>query len=349
MFPPGPYGFGPPPPRRGGGWKSALMVLCFLLLGASLLINVLLLGAVAIGGGGGGGLVQAQLAEGNDSEKIAVIPIHGIIDANAAAYFDRYMKTAEQDASVKAIVLDIDSPGGTISGSDQIYHRIQRFKQNKPNTPVVVSMGSLAASGGYYAACAADHLFAQPTTMTGSIGVIMPSMNFSKLLEKYGVEENSVISTGAPFKNAGSPTQAMTEQHRAYYQALCDQAFDQFKTIVKDGRKGKLTVSTVDEVANGKIYSAADALKLGLIDQEGYLEDAWKYAASTAGLSKPSVVRYQVPPTFIQQLLARGGLPAPLGQSSGGNGTTVNVNVNLDPALLEQFAAPRPLYMWRGQ
>jgi protease-4 len=306
------------------------------------------LGAVAVGGSGGGGLVQAQIAEGNDSEKIAVIPIHGIIDANAAAYFDRYMKTAEQDASVKAIVLDIDSPGGTISGSDQIYHRIRRFKQNKPNTPVVVSMGSLAASGGYYAACAADHLFAQRTTMTGSIGVIMPSMNFSKLMEKYGVEENSVISSGAPFKNAGSPTAPMTEQHRAYYQALCDQAFDQFKTIVKDGRKGKLTVSTVDEVANGKVYSAADALKLGLIDQEGYLEDAWKYAATAAGLSKPTVVRYQVPPTLFQQLLARGGVPSPLAQQSG-NGTTINVNLNLDPSLLEQFTAPRPLYLWRGQ
>lgn len=351
MMPGGPYGFAPPPffptppPKRGGGFKTFVMVLSLLLLGGSLLLNLALFAASV--GGGVGGAIQVPIQEGDSSHKIAVIPLNGLLDGGAAFHFDRFMKMVEQDENVKAVVLEIDSPGGTISGSDEIFHRVQRFKQNKPGIPVVVSMGSLAASGGYYAACGADHIFAQPTTMTGSIGVIMPSYNYHKLLDKWGVQENTIVSSGATYKNAGSPMQPDNAEHRQYYQQLIDHAFGQFKTVVTTGRQGKLKAN-LEDVANGKVFVAAQAKEMGLIDDIGYLEDAWKYAAGKAGLSNPTVVRYHNPPTLLQQLMsARSGIGSPgvSAQPAGG----VTVNVNLDPKLLDALSTPRPLYLWRGQ
>ena len=161
------------------------------------------------------------------------------------------------------MVFEIDSPGGTVTASDEIYNRIRRFKDEAPKrVPVVVSMGSLATSGGYYAACGADYVFAQPTTFTGNIGVLMPRYNFSKLMEKYGVEETTIVSTGAKYKNAGSSSSPRTSRGQEVHAATGRRAFTQFKQVVKNGRGSKLNGES-EEIVNGKVYTAKEAKDLG--------------------------------------------------------------------------------------
>jgi protease-4 len=346
MMPPQmmPFPYPPPPPPRRGGAGRAIFIgfLILLLIGSAFLNLVLLAGSL---GGSGAGIQQQTIQAGGGTDKVAVIPLRGIIDTNTSAQFDRFLDTAEADKNVKALVIEIDTPGGTVTASDEIYNRIRLFKSKKP-IPVVVSMASLATSGGYYAACGADHVFAQPTTFTGNIGVLMPRYNFSKLMEKYGVEETTIVSTGATFKNAGSSFRPESPEEKQYMQGLADSAFAQFKTVVTNGRSSKLKAK-LEDVANGKVFTAADALTLGLIDQVGYLEDAQAYAMTAAGLSGPTVVRYQDPPTFMELLMSsRSVLPA-LG--AGGDGRSPAVNVTIDQRLLHEMSTPRPLYLWRGQ
>jgi protease IV len=204
----------------------------------------------------------------------------------------------------------------------------------------------MATSGGYYAACAGDYLFAEPTTMTGNIGVLMPSYNFSGLMQKYGVEETTIVSTGATFKNAGSSFRPESPEEKKYMQDLADSAFTQFKEVVTTGRGSKLN-GNIEDIANGKVYTAKNAKDLGLIDDVGYLEDAQKYAASQAGLTSPTVVRYQDPPSLMQILMAsKSNVPGALAAQGGG---VPGVNINIDPNLIHELTTPRPLYLWRGQ
>ena len=349
MFPPG---MGMPPPRRPGGvMRTIFMTMLVLFLVFSVLLNLLLLAGSVTGGTSN---TQHTVQSGDAGQKIAVVPLKGIIDPNTAAQFSRFLTTAEGDKAVKAVVIEIDSPGGTVTASDEIYNRIKTFKSKKP-VPVIVSMASLATSGGYYAACGADHVVAQPTTFTGNIGVLMPRYNFSRLMEKYGVEETTIVSSGAPFKNAGSSFRPEVAEEKAYMQQLADSAFVQFKKVVTQGRSSKLK-GNIEEVANGKVYTAADALNLGLIDQVGYLQDAQSVAQSKAGLSNPTIVQYQDPPTLMSMLLSSnrtgvaGAILAGRGVAAGaGNGAGGSVNVTIDANLLHELSTPRPMYLWRGQ
>ena len=337
----------PPPPRRGGIGRAIFMTMLILFLVFSVLLNLILMAGSV---GSTSGTIQQTVQAGKSDDKIAVIPLKGLIDPNAAAQFGRFMALAEGDKHVKAVVIEIDSPGGTVTASDEIYNRIKRFKSKK-NVPVVVSMASLATSGGYYAACGADHVIAQPTTFTGNIGVLMPRYNFSKLMEKYGVEETTIVSSGAPFKNAGSSFRPESPDEKAYMQQLADSAFVQFKNVVTQGRSSKLKGS-IEEIANGKVFTADTALMLGLIDQVGYLTDAQAVAQSKAGLSDPTVVQYQEPQSLMNLLMAsnRTGLAgAFLAGKGGGNGAPGGVNVTVDANLLHELSTPRPMYLWRGQ
>ena len=340
MMPPGPPFPYPPPPKRGGAGRAIFVTLLLVLLLFSGVLNlVLIAGSV---GGGAAGITQQTVHAGGGKDKVAVVPLRGIIDTPLSAQFDRFMDTAEADSAVKAVVIEIDSPGGTVTASDEIYHRIKGFK-TKRNIPIVVSMGSLATSGGYYAACGADHVFAQPTTFTGNIGVLLPRYNFHKLMEKYGVEETTIVSTGAPFKNAGSSFRPETPEEKKYMQELADSAFVQFKDVVSKGRNSRLK-GNLEDVANGKVYSATNAKDLGLIDQVGYLEDAQAFAQSTAGLTNPTVIRYQDPPSLMDVLLAS---RSNVGSVLSGEGA--GVTIKIDQNLIHELGTPRPLYLWRGQ
>ena len=330
-----------PPPKQGGGFaRSIFTVLATTILGLSLTLNVYLILTSALVGNSSG-LREGTVTEGDPTQKIAVIPVMGLIDQEASAQFDRFMRTALDDEHVKGLVILVDSPGGTVSASDEIYHRIQDFKIRKPGTPVVVSQGGLAASGGYYISCAADYIFAQPTTLTGNIGVLMPRFNLSKLMEEHGVQETTITSTGATYKNAGSMFSPSNPTHDKYLQDLADKAFDQFKSVVRQGRK--YTSKEVNDAANGKIYSAADALALKLIDKVGYLEDAYKEVATRATLNNPTVVRYQNPPTIFDMFSSQSSVPSR-------DATNININgIKVDGKGLADLMAPKLMYLWRGE
>ncbi len=336
-----PPGFFPPPPREKSFARAIFMTLATTIFGLSLLLNIYLIAFAGILGGTNAR--HKTIVDGDATQVIAVVPISGMIDSKAYDQFDKVMRKLEQDKNVKALVIEIDSPGGTVTASDEIYHRIRSFKLDH-GVPVVVSMRSLAASGGYYVACAGDWLFAEPTTLTGSIGVVLPKFNLSKLAEKWGIQDTSQHSTGADFKTAGSPLRPETAAETQYFQEVIDASVQDFKNVVADARLAKLTVpGGINEVASGKIFKGTTAVKMGLVDQIGFPADAWAYAKSAAGLKNPSVVRYEEPNSFLEMLGANSSFPAQ--SQSLAPGTTVNVNLNFD---IEQLlrSSSRPMYLF---
>ena len=204
MPPPGmpPMFMMPPPKPRGGFVRGVFVTLATTIFGLSLTLNIYLF--IASGMLSGGSSRETNLIEGDPKQKIAVVPVDGLVMDEMTARVTRWMDTIDKDVNVKAVVLEIDSPGGSVTASDAIWHRVREYKTAHPNNPIIVSMGGLTASGGYYIACAADALYAQPTTLTGNIGVLLPQYNVSKLFDKWGIEENTIVSQGATFKNAGS-------------------------------------------------------------------------------------------------------------------------------------------------
>jgi protease-4 len=350
MMPPPPMFYPPPPPpkRSGGGFARAMLVtFATVLFGASLTLNIYLLALTGLAGGSGSH--STSIVAGDPKQKIAHVPIKGIIMDEAYERFDRMMKSVEADGDVKALVIEIDSPGGSVTASDEIHNRITKFKKDKPNVPVVVSMAGLAASGGYYVACPGDYIFAQPTTLTGNIGVLMPQYNVHELFEKWGIKETTVESTGAPFKNAGSMFQAENAEHRKYIQDIADKAFAQFKDVVAKGRQSKLT-KPLGDIANGKIYMAGDALALGLVDKVGYINDAYDHAATQAKLNNRTIVKYHDPPSFMDALLSGKASVSTGARGGGAPGQTIQVNgVNINAGDLHELMTPRLMYLWRGE
>ncbi|HEX8520976.1 MAG TPA: signal peptide peptidase SppA [Tepidisphaeraceae bacterium] len=341
--PPPMYMMPPPPPRRGGGFvRGVFTVLATTILGISLTLNIYLLLASGVLAGGST-LRETDILKGDPTQKIAVVPLGGLIDDSAVIVFDRFLRNAEADKNVKGLVIQVDSPGGTVSASDEIHHRIQQFRTNRPGVPIVVSQSGLAASGGYYVSVAADYIFSEPTTLTGSIGVIMPNYNLTGLLNKWGIQDSSIISTGATFKDAGSMTKPIDPQQVAYLQGLIDQSFVQFKSVIANGRK-MMTSKEVAAIANGKVYTAAEAKNLKLIDEIGYADDACEYVASKLGLTKKTIVRYQSPSGLLEMLSAKSSQPSP----SAATNITIN-GVHVDSKGLTELLTPRPMYLWRGQ
>ena len=210
--------------------RTIFTTLATAVFGLSITLNLYLLAFSALGSGfaHSQGVEQTVLVEGDPKEKIAVIPVSGMILTNTAERFNAMLTAAEKDPHVKAIVIDVDTPGGAVTPSDEIHARILRFRQQNPNRPVLVTMGGLATSGGYYVACAGQYVFAQQTTLTGNIGVILPRYNFSKLAKSYGVEEVTVTAPAYGFKNAGSSFAPIDEKDNQYLQDLIIDAYGSF-------------------------------------------------------------------------------------------------------------------------
>jgi protease IV len=307
----------------------------------SVLLNIILLFSIGLSSGMSSDrdVRETVLIPGDSKQRIAVIPIVNSMMLQAQAdQLDKMLSAAEKDDTIKAVVLRVDTPGGEVTSADEMYHRILDFKSKKPNVKVTVSMGGLACSGGYYAACAGDTLFAEKTTLTGNIGVLMPNYNFSKLAEKYGVEDTTIHSTGADYKTAGDWLKPPSDKDTQYLTGLIDSMFGQFKSVVTTGRNGRLK-QPIESIANGMAYGADDALKLGLVDQIGYLTDACTFAESQAGSKGMQVVQYEKAQSFLQALTEKSNLPAL--RASGG------VQFNVDAQTLSQLQSPRMLYMWR--
>jgi protease-4 len=339
MMPPPYY----PPPPRGRGFAGAIFTtLATTILGASLLLNIYLLffnGVMSESGGR-----EETIVDGDLSQVVAVIPVNGEIDETTSQFIEKTFRKLEKDSNIRAIVLEVNTPGGEVTASDEIYNRVMQFKGLK-KIPVIVSMGGMATSGGYYVSCSGDYIFAEPTTLTGNIGVVLQRFNFAELMDKYGVKDTSITPAESKYKYAESPFRPETPEARAYLSAIAEDVYGKFKNVVSTGRKGKLK-ATIDEVADGRANPADEAIKLGLVDQKGYLHDAYTYAATAAGIpsGKMRVVRYKPVHGFFDAFA-----DSKFGMKSAG-GTSINgVNVNVDGKSIKELLTPKLLYLWRGE
>lgn len=232
-------------------------------------------------------------------KKVVVIPVYGIIASDntnkggdsitGVNRIREFLNAVEADENVVAVILEIDSPGGAAGESDAMYKLITDFKE-RTKLPVIAVCENLAASGGYYVACAADQIFASPMSITGSIGVIMHHIIIKGLLEDILKVEVVTIKSGE-YKDIISPFRQMKEEERQYLQDLINRSYSRFKEVVSTARKMEL--SQVNTVADGKIYVGEQALKAGLVDKIGYLDDAVDAIKELTGHDKLNVVKYK--------------------------------------------------------
>ena len=254
---------------------------------------------------------EEEYVSGEGPQKIVVVPVEGTI-ASAESSVGGVQPTATpeglsdalrqvpDDTSVVAVVLEINSPGGGVTASDEMHQSILDFKRNTER-PVVVSMGDTAASGGYYISTAADRIVANETTLTGSLGVIFQLTNFSEAADKYGISQ--VVIKSGKFKDIGNTFREMKPEEREVFQSLVDESYDEFVSVISEGRG--LSEERVREIADGRIYSGSQAKELGLVDSFGGIDEAAVIAGTLAEAQDTTVVRYVETPTFSEMLLAR--------------------------------------------
>jgi len=246
------------------------------------------------------------------------------------------LEKARTDSSVKAVILRLNTPGGTVTASDMMYREILRFKQ-KSGKPVITLMMDMATSGGYYVACATDHLIAYPSTVTGSIGVILQTVSFKPMMDKLGIDAEPL--TSGPNKSAGSPFEQLEDEHRQILQSMVDDFYKNFVQIVRQSRT-KIPADQFDKVVDGRVVSASEAKELGLIDQIGDIYDAWDVAKQRAGIEHAHLVMYHRP-------LAVPASPYAASRSGAPNAGPTQINLaqfNFTDLLLP--SRPGFYYLW---
>lgn len=238
---------------------------------------------------------------GSGDVKVVRIPVTGVISSDAESEFFlplpstaervlRQIRAATEDDEIRGIILEIDSPGGDVTACDEIHHALREFKTRDQGRVIVAIFYDLAASGGYYVACGADYIIAQPTTVTGSIGVLISAINFRELGQKIGV--HGVTIKSGPNKDLLNPLGEMTPVQRAMLQEIVDTLHLRFISLVAEGRK--LTVDQVRDLADGRIFSATRALEARLVDSAvGYWPDAVTKTRELLGQDKIRVLRYE--------------------------------------------------------
>lgn len=285
------------------------------------------------------------------SAKVVVIPIDGTLSdqwqgslfapaRNQVADIVAQLDLAREDDDVRAVVLRINSPGGSVTASDQIHQEILAFKK-KTGIPVIAALMDTAASGGYYVAVAADEIVAHPTTITGSIGVIMETTNVQGLMDMLGLYQN-IFKTG-PFKDMGSPFRKISDQEREMFQGILDDMYGQFVDVIVEGRR-ELDREQVLALADGRVFTAQQALDAGLVDSIGYLDDALAAAREAARIQDAHVVSYRLgwwPAANIYG--AATPLPAPEAAAPG------SLEASVQAAVQQMLPEPgaRFLYLWQ--
>ena len=281
--------------------------------------------------------------EGSGPDKVLLLDLSGVLAEDTVSFslgappprvpllarVREELRKAEEDERVKALVVRINSPGGTITASDILYREIQAFKARR-KIPVIAAIMDVGASGGYYAALAADAIWAHPTTVTGSIGVVMLTVNAQGLMEKIGVAPLAIRSGDK--KDAGSPFRALTPEERAIFQGVIDDMHGRFVRLIAASRK--LPEERVRAAADGRIYTADQARALGLVDRVGYLDDAVETARQAAGLSEARIVMYHRPREYRANFYS----------STPAAPTAEAAVAHL--AALVGGAGPRFLYLW---
>ncbi len=288
--------------------------------------------------------LQETTLQGEGDAKVLVVDISGFISDQPSqqafglvekqsmlARVKAELEKAEKDEAIKALVLRINSPGGGVTASDEIYHLIKTFSE-KSKLPVVASLGSLAASGGYYIACSADEILAHPTTVTGSIGVILVGVNISGLMDKIGVEDQTF--TSGRHKDILSPLRGATLEEREIVSGVLDSLFQRFVRVVKENRPN-LAADQLAEIIDGRIFAADQAKKAGLIDGIGRIDDAIAAAQKRAGLDEARVVIYHRSGQNKETIYSRLAAASPAAP------------VLPFVAALQSATSPQLLYLWR--
>jgi protease-4 len=314
--------------------RAALLAAVLATSGCFVSLNPLL--------GGRDRPLEESTVEGEGRARILLIDLSEVItdvpskrgfglfeEESTVSRVESELRKAAEDSRVKAIVLRINSPGGGVTASDRIYTELVRFK-HEHRVPVVAALGDLAASGGYYVACAADRIVAAPTTVTGSIGVILMNLNFEGLLDKVGVR-NQTFKAGA-HKDILSPFREPTPEERRIVQSILDSLHARFIAVVREGRP-HLDVSRLGDLTDGRIFDATQALSAGLVDQVGDVRAAIDVAKQAARVERARVVMYHRADERRDNIYAT--LRAP-------------VQVNLLPVDLGALAGsgPRFMYLW---
>lgn len=321
----------PTPPRQTGGKGVGWKIFFGIILGLSIMANLLLFAAlvgsvIAFAVDKSEYFIEKVLEEGPAANKIAVIRIEGIINNKLSEDVSRQMKAAKKDKTVKAVIFRTNSPGGGIAASDRIYDEICRFR-SETGKPAVAFMETIAASGGLYTSCACDKIIAEPTTITGSIGVIMGHLVLQELFEqKLGIKP--VIVKSSARKNWPTTFEPVTEEQIAYLNdKLIMPAYERFVNIVAKSRKDMLTVEQIRALADGSIYNASEALGNKLIDEIGYIQEAIALAKSLANIADAKIVEYEKPFSFEKLLGAQ-------------------TLFKLDRDSLLELTTPQLMYLW---
>jgi protease IV len=285
-------------PHPARGWLTRLLLIG---LTVSLVLNLSMYSSYREYFTSGGTVTERfHAGESTADDKIAVIRIRGTIMPPFTERILKAVQRAKDDAKVKGVVLVIDSPGGLVADSHEIYHRLVELRKDKP---IFVSMKRLAASGGYYVAMAAGEqgkIYAEPTTWTGSIGVIIPRYDMTKLSEKFGVASQP-LKTG-PYKDALSPFRELSNDERSLWESIMNDSFERFLTVIADNRKD-LDYEAVRKLATGQIYTADDALAKRMVDAIGYEDEAIEGLKQHLGLEQARVVRYDFRRDLTQLLI----------------------------------------------
>lgn len=288
------------------------------------------------------GPLRETVVSGKGIDKIALIDISGFISKekpsglieqpDMVSRLKEELTAAAKDNKVKAILLRINSPGGTITASDLIYHEVLQFKK-KTGKKVIVSILDLGASGAYYIAMAADKIVVHPTSVIGSIGVIMMHVNFEGLMKKVGVSAEAIKS--GPLKDMGTPMKPLTPESRGVLQGVIDDMYERFLLVIVENRKN-LSADQIRKLADGRVYTASEALKFGLVDQIGYLQEAIELTQAEAGISEAKVILYSrgegAKNNIYSQVLQKAETPF----SAWG----------INPKQLLQAGSPNFLYLW---
>lgn len=333
---------------RAGFWISTALAIFFFLCCVVLFFSLM---AVFVVKGALSPRVEETVTkklaevvvEGSGEDKIVIIPIKGVITAQSTKNMlletpsmienvKKQLDQAREDNRVKAVILDIDSPGGGITASDIIYKEVLAFKEIT-GKKVIVIMRDVAASGAYYISAAADRIIAHPTTITGSIGVIMPLVNLADLAKKYGIAVTSIKS--GDMKDIGSPFKEMSDGERKVLDGIVEEMYTRFLQIISDGRGMK--IEEVRKLADGRIFTGSQAVENGLVDQLGYIEDTISVAKEMSGLEEAKVIRYKR--MFdIAELFA-----VTLKNFSGHRSITFDI-----PPMAGGDKFPRLMYLWTG-
>jgi protease IV len=321
--------------KPGGLWRAFSIVGGLMLFAIVFLIGIVFGFAAALTETP---TVVEQTYRDSGRERIVILPIEGVIGDDAARFARIAVNHILDDRHVRAVVLRVDSPGGGVTASDQIWYQVKRLRD--AGLPVIASYGGVAASGGYYVSCNADYIFAEQTCITGSIGVIAQLFTMNDLMGKVGIEPVTIVATDSPEKDiANNIFRTWDERDRQRILAILDSAQATFINRVRDGRSHVITDDDrLTSLANGAIFTAQQAVDNQLIDAVGYLDDAIAHAEQSAGLraGRASVVRIGRPPQLFGGMLAREG---------GAGSTIAAMDAERLRGFINELASPRAMYL----